>query len=258
MLSKWLSKIIKQKNNDMLLVITEYPRSGGTWLTTLLGDITNFQKRDLYITEDNLKKQDNFLSQHIYKNPWYVGYNSLEIKAPAIVKSHELPKSPLITFDPTYLHLFRDGRDVVVSKYFFLKDFCVKNNLIDEFNTSFNDFLNYTAQEWKVYVQSWKKEKGIVSVKYEDLLINPEQTIKGILKKFNLKFSKKKVNFAIKDNAKDNFSKKLDYGAAHNTFVRKCIIGDWKNHFSDENKQTFKNIAGDLLIELGYEKDYTW
>lgn len=35
-------------------------------------------------------------------------------------------------------------------------------------------------------------------------------------------------------------------------------IGGWKNQFSEENKQLFKEVAGDLLIQLGYEKDKRW
>ena len=39
---------------------------------------------------------------------------------------------------------------------------------------------------------------------------------------------------------------------------RKGKTGGWRNHFSDEHKQIFKDITGDLLIELGYETDNDW
>lgn len=39
---------------------------------------------------------------------------------------------------------------------------------------------------------------------------------------------------------------------------RKGMIGDWKNHFTDDHKQAFKEQAGDQLIELGYERDDNW
>lgn len=35
-------------------------------------------------------------------------------------------------------------------------------------------------------------------------------------------------------------------------------IDSWKQYYSDKNKETFKEVAGDLLIKLGYEKDYNW
>lgn len=40
--------------------------------------------------------------------------------------------------------------------------------------------------------------------------------------------------------------------------LRRGISGDWKNHFSPAVKQKFKEIAGEALVELGYEKDLDW
>lgn len=39
---------------------------------------------------------------------------------------------------------------------------------------------------------------------------------------------------------------------------RKGIAGDWKSHFSREAAQIFDDLAGDVLIELGYEPDHSW
>jgi hypothetical protein len=34
--------------------------------------------------------------------------------------------------------------------------------------------------------------------------------------------------------------------------------GEWKKHFTDEHKKIFKDVAGDLLIKLGFETDKDW
>jgi len=34
--------------------------------------------------------------------------------------------------------------------------------------------------------------------------------------------------------------------------------GEWKKDFTDEHKQIFKDIAGDLLIKLGFETNLHW
>ena len=39
---------------------------------------------------------------------------------------------------------------------------------------------------------------------------------------------------------------------------RKGQIGAWKKEFTQEQKELFKEHAGQLLIDLGYEKDYNW
>ena len=39
---------------------------------------------------------------------------------------------------------------------------------------------------------------------------------------------------------------------------RKGMAGDWQNHFNNRHKNLFKKHAGQLLIDLGYEKDNNW
>jgi hypothetical protein len=35
-------------------------------------------------------------------------------------------------------------------------------------------------------------------------------------------------------------------------------VGGWRDQFSPENKALFKEVAGDLLVQLGYEQDDHW
>jgi len=39
---------------------------------------------------------------------------------------------------------------------------------------------------------------------------------------------------------------------------RKGQPGNWREHFSAENKRVFKNLTGDLLYRLGYEQNSDW
>ena len=39
---------------------------------------------------------------------------------------------------------------------------------------------------------------------------------------------------------------------------RKGQPGNWREHFTEANKTSFKRQAGDLLIRLGYEEDQNW
>lgn len=43
-----------------------------------------------------------------------------------------------------------------------------------------------------------------------------------------------------------------------NSHYRKGVPGDWKNHFSTEHIQHFKNKYNDILVKLGYENDSNW
>ncbi|MEA5598361.1 hypothetical protein [Rivularia sp. UHCC 0363] len=41
------------------------------------------------------------------------------------------------------------------------------------------------------------------------------------------------------------------------TFSKK-IIDNGKNYFSSQHKEAFKELSGEMLIELGYEKNLNW
>ena len=36
------------------------------------------------------------------------------------------------------------------------------------------------------------------------------------------------------------------------------MSGDWRAAFTGGDRRVFKGEAGDLLVELGYEKDHAW
>ncbi|MFH1964597.1 MAG: hypothetical protein ABIJ42_03560, partial [Acidobacteriota bacterium] len=40
--------------------------------------------------------------------------------------------------------------------------------------------------------------------------------------------------------------------------IRSGEIAQWKTAFSPQMKEIFKEHQGDLLIHLGYEKDFNW
>lgn len=234
----------------MRIIVTEYPKSGGSWLTSMLADALNIPARDLYV--DN-----SFKAFDLTNHPWYRGATSWELTDSCVIKSHESAGTGLHDFPAHTLHLLRDGRDVVVSKYFFDKDFQVKNRIAGSFPYSFEEFLEKTAREWAGYVTAWNKT-DMQQVTYEELLADPLQTIKGICAILGLTVTEEQIVAGIRANTKEKFREKLDAAFIHNTFVRKAVSGDWVNHFSPEHKQLFKNNAGEALIAMGYERDMSW
>jgi hypothetical protein len=40
--------------------------------------------------------------------------------------------------------------------------------------------------------------------------------------------------------------------------IRKGLPGSWRDIYTKQDIQTFKEIAGETLIELGYEEDLDW
>jgi hypothetical protein len=234
----------------MIIIVAEYPKSGGTWLVSLLGEVLELPKRDIYINNDNkLFWKDYF---------WYKGYEDIGLLESCVVKSHELAGSDLHNCSSKIIHLIRDGRDVVVSKYFYEKDFLVNNNIKEFNNISKEEYTAKVAMEWREYVCSWMNRDDCIICKYEELLLNTEQTLKKILKRLGYDVNEIIIKEAIINNTKEKLTDKIGELFKHNTFIRKGIVGDWKNFFGNVEKNIFKEIAGDTLIELGYEQDLNW
>lgn len=113
------------------------------------------------------------------------------------------------------------------------------------------DFPNI-AQRFQVY-QPWLQDKNVFSVRFEDLVsANREQIIEQMVKFYLAKTTQQfdlptAVNLALSA---------IDPQKSH-TF-RQGKVGAWRHAFTTHHKETMKEIAGSLLIKLGYETHYNW
>jgi hypothetical protein len=95
----------------------------------------------------------------------------------------------------------------------------------------------------------WLEEEKVLSVRFEDLILDRDSTLSEILdyiEQFGVKFDvrREKAVMVLRQAIQPKKS---------GTF-RKGQPGNWQEHFTEENRQNFKKVAGDLLIRLGYEK----
>ena len=121
------------------------------------------------------------------------------------------------------------------------------------------------AKIWKTMVKQVKDDglallgKNYTEVRYEDLLENTEKEVRRLLEFLGAESNDKVVQRCVQKASFERLSKGRQRGEEDSTsFFRKGIAGDWKNVFTERDKQIFKEEAGDLLIELGYEKDGDW
>jgi len=172
--------------------------------------------------------------------------------------------------------VMRDPRDLVISRYFsekyshprlnewheknrkFLNEIPVADGLeclIESIATTFNDL--YSA------MYSWLRandDPHILVCKYEDLIGA------GSKNSFSHIFTHCGIDIPAVEIAEivDRYSfEKLSQGRKQgdeNVFshYRKGISGDWKNYFDKNHILLFKRIAGQLLIDLGYERNIDW
>jgi hypothetical protein len=99
----------------------------------------------------------------------------------------------------------------------------------------------------------WIEEERVLSVRFEDLILNRDRTLSGILhhiERYGVTFnvSREKAVAVLREAIQPKKS---------GTF-RKGQPGNWQEHFTEENKRRFRETVGDLLIRLGYESDQDW
>ena len=254
---------ISISNKSVLIV--EYPKSGGTWLGQLVS---------------------NYLELPFPRN-----------KFPSLKRSvwhgHYLPKWN-IKKNKKIIFLVRDGRDVIVSLYYHQLIWNEKNKLnpkdvlfhrkrtgfsnFEEVQKNLEAFIQYTyTQEpskiqhftymgnWFSYNRAWLNEmkKGgnnIYLVTYEGLLKDTYGTLEKMFAEFfeNDNIDSDRLKEVVEKFSFENLSKRKKGEENKNSFLRKGISGDWKNYFTEKEKETFKKYTEDLLVELGYENNNDW
>jgi len=161
--------------------------------------------------------------------------------------------------------IFRDPRDVVISEAHYLRDinrwhrlhrnFCQTNGLDEAISLSIqgiqDNIIKYDYPNVKKRFEryfEWLKSENVFSIRFEDLISDKRKdTVRRIVdfyaERSCLDFNRDAtVRLAI-----DNIQPEKSHT------YRKGEIGGWHEQFSSINKALFKDIAGDLIIELGYE-----
>ena len=160
--------------------------------------------------------------------------------------------------------IYRDPRDQVVSLAYWLgynpQDANFDSQLLDLIvNGSWAvphisvKILN-VADLYKKFMP-WKNSLDVYTVRFEDL-IGP---LGGGTEEAQLKEIKniaRHCSITLRRGLLKEVSKNL-FGTRYTTF-REGKIGSWKTYFTPKIKEVFKSVAGQLLVDLGYEKDLNW
>jgi hypothetical protein len=151
------------------------------------------------------------------------------------------PKSRLIV-------IYRDGRDVVTSDKFFTRDY----------NSEPFDFKDATLA-WRQDMEAHLKHTDrVFACAYEKLLADGPTVAKELFQFLDLPHEDRLIQDILERSSFRFYAGRERGQEDRKRFYRKGIAGDWKNHFDDGEKQIFKEVAGDMLIRLGYEKDLNW
>lgn len=235
-----------------LYIVTEYPKSGGTWVGQVLAE---------------------YLSVPFPRNRWpHFGAS--------IQHAHYL-SNPLLR---NVLCVFRDGRDAMVSFYFhmlFENDTSspivvsetrrvLKFSDYDDVRSNLPKFIEYLFDKqsksrspfqftWSEFVRSWIRREDVAKVRYEMMVENGVAELSRAL----LALGEADVDVHRLETCLDKFSfarqaRRKPGSENKSSFLRRGVPGDWMNKFSHESAVVFDQLAGRELELLGYEADSSW
>lgn len=226
--------------------VTEYPKSGGTWLCQMLAALLELP----FPRNQAMTWRQGIFHSH-YPGP--IG------KAKTII-------------------LVRDGRDVMVSAYYhfiighdrnpsFLTTKWrnllgvdnyqnIKKHLpafIDLFFTQFK--IGGRVMNWVGYIDSFDLgSPDLYVVKYEDLLQEGFGTLRAVVNWLDYNtVSEQQIEKILDEYSFQNITGRLAGEEDSSQFLRKGIAGDWENKFTEEAIERFNKWARPQLEILGYK-----
>jgi hypothetical protein len=99
----------------------------------------------------------------------------------------------------------------------------------------------------------WLGEPFVCSIRFEDLIHDRKNALGRIADHF---LQRVDTLPATRSEIVDALQANID--PRHSPTFRSGNTGGWREHFTEEHKRSFKELGGDLLIQLGYEKNNDW
>ncbi len=271
----------------MILWISSYPKSGNTWIRSLISTYLYSDKGEFkFDLLFNIPKfiQEKYIApvielDKLIKNPLKISeyWESAQLRInlePGIkfFKTHNAcvaHNNKWFTDERNtigYIYIVRDPRAVACSLAYH------SNASIE---TSVNDILNDNqvgyngphklaeiSSSWKINYLSWKKKKKFdgILIKYEDLIDDTEKEFTKIIKYLknimNIEINEKKISKCL-DSCKFSKLREMEdmYGfseATNNKFFRIGSKDSWKNELSDNLRRKIEANLKDEMFELGY------
>ncbi len=164
--------------------------------------------------------------------------------------------------------IYRDPRDMLVSQVHYATDMYEEHGM-HAYYKSLPDFgarlsaaiagvdrdglkMVSVRQRYEGVFQ-WLAQPGVLSLRFEDFIHDRDATLCAMLDHVE------KTGYRIPTPRPQCLAILTDaiQPRKSHTF-RSGKTGGWREHFTDEHKRLFKDVAGDLLVRLGYEPNNDW
>lgn len=241
-------------------------KSGSQWFKKIFNDQIFWQQNKLllYAPVDNFITEDKTLLQKLNKLPKDLIISPLYLRYPDFNKLQK-PNTYKI------FYIARDPRDLIISNYFSLKyshdpynpyilKMREKLNLMSR-DDGITEIINSFTAGTKRTLEGWftQKSENIKLILFEDIFGERQfEVFSEVLKHCDIDLSMDEIKTLLEKYSFKNISGRKQGKEDVKHHYRKGMPGDWKNYFTEQQKDIFKNLSGNLLITCGYEKDNNW
>jgi hypothetical protein len=255
-------------NGWPILLSSSFPKSGTHLLDQVLlgfSQVAPFSRRlhSFYAQYDGDTGRKRSQAETL---TWLDSLRPLDVTSAHLFSAPEvLDRVCTPAFVPFFI--YRDPRDVVVSHVFYVTDM-EPSHVHHAYYQSLPDFdarlktsilgipdssveFPDIAGRFAPYM-GWLDRPEVLNLHFEDFIHNRQAILYRIIDHFLARVPLSVSRSSILEHLETSINPKKSP-----TF-RSGKTGEWKKHFKDEHKSIFKEIAGDLLIKLGYEKDSNW
>ena len=155
-----------------------------------------------------------------------------------------------------FIQIVRDGRDCAISGWFHNQRnaewVALNRGSLTEYLASFCDLWVLDLEHGQKFSQAHPDR--IRQIRYEDLVTNSEAILSRLFEFLGvnanpniLAHCREQASFAKQSGGRNPGDENRE------SFFRKGVAGDWRNHMSDEQNLLFREKAGQWLQRFGYD-----
>ena len=221
-------------------------------------NISKMWNLDEKILNSNAQAAENLVN---FAEDFYIEQSSQAGKARPADKTPNNVRviGKLLTWFPKgrFIHIIRDGRDVACSLRNHPKEKIENGKIVPSL---INRPIVECAQRWLNDTSSglvYRRHPRYHEIKYEDLVTEPEAVLIGLCKFLGEDYQPSMVDPSASQS--DNMGVgRLVNNQNSKEKVSSRSLGRWRDDLTENEKKDFDNVAGELLITLGYVDSKGW
>ncbi len=218
--------------------IASFPRSGNTFFRHMMREMYGLKTYSIYDEPD----------------AFYGGRMDRADKSQPVtfIKTHSVVKAFNLGIPAVYI--VRDGRDAAVSLAHYHRTAKGDERPVEELMKMIVEgrMPAYDETEywfdWTKHVRAWTRRVGPTAlVKFEDLIERPLTLIPKVIEALGLGIEPTNVRADL-----------FDFDAMHEmdpNIFRRGVVGSYKDEMPEDIQETFWEIHGDMMTEMGYERE---